>query len=328
MDIPKIKYETGEALERAEYPPRRLLTIHAGVAIGLSLLLSVISYFLSNHSGGTGGIGGLGAQAALSTAQTVLQLASTLVLPFWSAGLIFCGLSYARQRSVQPLSLAEGFRRWKPILSSMLMIGLRYLGLGFISGYLSSTLVMFTPASVPLLRASEQLLTDPSADPFTLLGDALPTVALWYMSIFLIVFAVFALPVFYRYRLVHYIIMDDTKVGGLQAMLISRLLMNRRRMELFKLDLRFWWFYALQVLAIGISYGDFVLPALGISLPVSGEAAFWVFGLLSMACQFGLCVWAKPRLTVTYALAYEAFRQPPEPKPQPDRPPKTHPWNY
>lgn len=327
MDIPKIQYEAGETLSRAQYPPRKLIAIHAGAAIGLSLVLMVASYLLSNHSGG-GGIAGLGAQTALSTIQTVLQLVGAVVTPFWSAGLVFCGLNYARQRSVQPLSLTEGFRRFKPILSSMLMLGLRYFGLGFISVYLSSSLLMFTPAAVPMLSASEQLLADPSADPFTLLGDALPQVALWYVGIFLVVFAVFALPVFYRYRLVNYIIMDDAKVGGLQAMLISRILMTRRRIELFKLDLRFWWFYVLEALYAVLSFGDVLLAACGITLPVSNKAAFWLFGLLSMACQFGLYVWAKPRLTVAYALAYEELRQPPAPKPQPAQPPKPHPWNY
>lgn len=328
MDIPKIKYEAGEALARAKYPPRKLIGIHAGAAIGLSLVLTAVSYFLSNHGAGAGGIGGLGAQAALSTVQAVLQLVSAAVMPFWSAGLLFCALNYARLQSVEPLSLTAGFRRWGPILSSMLMIGLRYFGLGFISVYISSSLLMFTPAALPVLRASEQLLADPSADPYALLGDSLPQVMGWYMVIFLVIFAIFALPVFYRYRLVNYIIMDDARVGGLQAMLMSRVMMARRRMELFKLDLSFWWFYVLEVLAAALAYGDMLLAAFGVTLPISDGASFWLFGLASMVCQFGLYVWAKPRLAVTYALAYEELRQPPEPKPQPTRPPKAHPWNY
>ena len=324
MDIPKIKLEAGEALARASYPPRRLMAIHAGAALGLSLILTAVSYFLSNHTGGSGGIGGLGAQAALSTVQTVLQLAGTVVMPFWSAGLVFCALSYARGHRAEPISLLEGFRRFRPILSSVLMMGLRYLGVGFLSVYLSSSLLMVTPAALPVMNASQQLLEDPSADPYALLGDALPIVMLWYLGIFLIVFAVLALPLFYRWRLVNYLIMDDPKTGGLQAMVMSRGMMTRRRMELFRLDLSFWWFYVLEFLAVGLAYGDVLLAAVGVTLPLPDGAAFWCFALLSLACQFGLYVWAKPKLAVTYAFAYEALRQPPEPKTQK---PVSHPWN-
>lgn len=327
MDIPKLKHDAAEALDRAQYPPRRLVMLYTGAAIGLSLLLSAISFSLNNYSG-AGGIGGLGTQATLSTIQMVLQLASAVVTPFWSAGLLFCALCYARQRSVAPASLAEGFRRFKPILSSALMIGLRYLGVGFISMYLSSMLLMVTPAALPMLNASQQLLEDPSADPYALLGDSLPQVMLWYMGIFLVVFAIFALPIFYRYRLVNYVIMDDDKAGGMQAMLASRLMTNRRRLELFKLDLHFWWFWLLELAAIALAYGDVLLSALGLALPVSDAAAYWGFGLLSMACQFGLYAWAKPRLSVTYAMAYETLRQMPPPKAQAPKAPQSHPWNY
>lgn len=292
MDIPMHKFEARQALDRAEYPPRRLEAIHTGAAAALSLVLTAVSWFFSAQSG-SGGIAGLGTQAALSTVQMVLQLVSTVVTPFWSAGLVFCALGIARNRSAEPSSLLEGFRRWKPVLSSMLMMGMRYLVMGFIAAYLSLALVMMSPA---------------------ILSDSTEVVTAWYMGIFLMVFAVLALPLFYRWRMVHYIIMDDPATGGLQAMMMSRVMMNGRKLELFRLDLSFWWFYALEVLVMVPSFAAVLAEG----------AAFWGLTLLSLGCQFVLYVWAKPKLEVTYALAYETLRRPMEEKSQP---PKPHPWN-
>ena len=290
MDIPMHKYEAENALSASIYPPRQLVTIHAGAAAVLSLILTAISWFLSSQTG-TGGIGGLGAQAALSTAQTAVQLVAALITPFWSAGLTYCALNLARKQTTEPASLLEGFRRWRPLLSSMLLMGFRYLTTGFIAAYLASALAM-------ILQAMSEAL---------------------FMAIFFGVFAVLATPLFFRWRLVHYIIMDEPEAGGLKAMFMSRAMMEGRKLELFRLDLSFWWFYALEFLTVAIgSAGAFMTDAM----------AFWGVTLLSLAGQFALYVWAKPKLAVTYALAYETLRQPPAPNAEPPHPEKPHPWSY
>lgn len=324
MNIQNLKSQAEDALNRAAYAPRKVVAIHTGATLALSLLLTLVSYLLNQRTG-TGGIGDLGAQAALSTAQVVLQLASTVVVPFWSAGLVFWSLRCLRGQDADLRTLPEGFRKWKSILSSSVMMALRYLIAGFASAYLSSMLVLLTPAATPLMNASQALTQSTTADVFSLLGDSLPMVMGWYGGIFLLIFGLLAVPLFYRWRMVSYIIMDSDKVGGMQAMLLSRVMTQRRKMELFKIDLRFWWFYLLEALAAVLSWGDILLSLAGVSLPLSGQAATWCLALLSMICQMALYVWAKPKLALTYAAAYETLRQLPPAQPKQTQP-KPHPW--
>ena len=96
-------------------------------------------------------------------------------------------------------------------------------------------------------------------------------------------------------------------------------------MKLFKLDLSFWWFYALELLLAAVSMGDMILMAAGVVLPVPAEAAYWGCQLLAAAGQLGLYYLARPKLEVAYALCYESFSVPEEPKP---RKPVAHPWQY
>lgn len=325
MDIPELKRSADRALGNADYSPRRLVLIHTGAALAVSLVLSLISYYVGSLST-AGGLSGMGTQSALTTAQVVLQAVWQVASPFWQAGLVFAALCYARNRQVAPGSLLQGFRRFKPMLSSYLLRGVQYLGIGFVSIYLSSMVYMLMPFASPVYEAAMQVTEDPSLDVYVLLGDSMMGVVLGYMAVFLVVFGVLALPVYYRYRMVNYIIMDQPGVGGMQAMFQSRA-MTRRRMELFKVDLSFWWFYVLEALLTVLCYGDMILEALGVALPVSDGVAYWGFQLLAMAGQLGLYCWAKPKLEVTYACCYEELSQSPEPAPQP-KAPKTNPWTY
>ena len=157
MDIRALKYEAGQSLRQAAYSPRRLVLIHTGVALGVSVLLALISYFLDSGVSSGGGLSGMDAQAALETAQVVLQLISLVVLPFWQAGMIFAALRMARRQPSAPRDLAEGLRRFMPLLSSGLMMGLQYVGRGFVAMYLSSMLVMMTPFSAPYYQFAAML---------------------------------------------------------------------------------------------------------------------------------------------------------------------------
>jgi uncharacterized membrane protein len=327
MDIRALKNEASDVLRDAAYLPRRLVLIHTGIALGLSFVLALISYLLDTGISANGGLSGLGTQAALDTAQVVLQLASIAVMPFWQAGLLFVMLGYVRNRPMEPRNLTEGFRRFTPILTSSLMMGLQYVTRGIVSMYLSSMLITMTPFAAPVYELSAMLAKDPSLDISTVTVDGIGGFYAALVVIFLLVFAALVLPVFYRYRMVSYIIMDDQKVGGMKAMFLSRAMMHHRRRKLFKLDLSFWWFYGLELLLSVISLGSVLLPLAGINLPFSEEAAYWIFQLLCMAGQLGLYYWARPKLEVTYALCYEEFRQNPEP-PTPPKRPQVHPWEY
>ena len=325
MDIRSLKNQADGVLRDAAYPPRQLVLIHTGIALGVSLLLALISYILDRSVSGDGGLSGLDTQVALATAQVVLQLASIVLMPFWQAGLLFTVLGYVRNRSVQPQDLTEGFRRFAPILTSSLMMGLQYTARGMISVYITAVLVRYTPFAAPLYELSAMLEEDPSLDITAVHVDGMEAFNVALAVIFVLVLAALVVPVFYRYRMVNYIIMDDQKTGGMRAMLLSRMMMHRRRMKLFKLDLSFWWFYGLEILLSVLSLGSLLLPLMGIDLPFSEDAAYWIFQLVCIAGQLGLYYAAKPKLELTYALCYEQFRQNAEP-PAPPKMPQSHPW--
>lgn len=326
MNIRDLKNEANDILRQAQQPPRKIFLIHTAIAVGASVLLALVSYILDQSISSGGGLSGMSTQAALSTAQVVLQLVSTVAMPFWSAGLIFAAMGYIRRDFVSAMDLPEGFRRFKPILTSGLMMGLQYLARGFISVYLSSMLVMATPFAAPAYRLATMLEQNPELDLTAVNVEGMLGFYAATVIIFALVFGVLALPVYYRYRMVNYIIMDEGKAGGLRAMLQSRMMMQRRRWKLFRLDLSFWWFYGLELLLSAISLGSLLTELMGVSLPISQDAAYWIFQLAAVAGHLVLYTLAGPKIEVTYALCYREFLQPPEP-PMP-QPPKEHPWTY
>lgn len=302
------KFNAGISLRNAAYSPRKLLLIHSGALIGLSLVLSVISYLLNFAIRPSGGLGSMNLQATLSTAQAGLQLLQALVTPFWAAGLCFAAIGIARGQAVSPRDLTSGFHKIGPIVSSTLMIGLQYTWRFFLSTMLSSQILMLTPVANTLYEAMAKV-EDGTAqvDMQALLGDDFIPVAVTYIGVTVLVALVIIVPVFYRYRMTTYLIMDGQDSGGLRAMFHSQIMMFRRRWELAKLDLGFWWYYLLLVLGMVLCYGDLILSLLNVSLPVSDTVAYWIFLALGLAVQLAVKVLAGPKVAVAYAHCYDRF---------------------
>ena len=99
-------------------------------------------------------------------------------------------------------------------------------------------------------------------------------------------------------------LLDDPAAGGLKAMLTSNRLMKGNCLALLRLDLHFWWYALAQVALSAISYGDVLLPALGIRLPMSATVAYFVFYALALGLQLWLYTRVNNRIFTTYAHAY------------------------
>ena len=63
----------------------------------------------------------------------------------------------------------------------------------------------------------------------------------------------------------------------------------------------------LQALSVTLCYGDSILPAMGVALPMSAEAAYIAFMALGSLCQGVLLWFYQAKVSVTYALAYETL---------------------
>ena len=328
-----LKQAAASRLSEAAYNPRLLILIHTGVSLGVTLLITLINYILQQQIGNTGGLGGLGLRTVLTTAQTVLQLAGMLLLPFWEIGIVYAAMGIARSRPARPADLTAGFRRFGPVLRLMLLRTAVFFAVAFLCLNLSSGIFLMTPLSDPLYDILLPLAETASAENAAGLTidnatmAALTDAMIPMIPIFLVLFLLLAAPLLYRLRLADYLIMEEKKTGALNAIVTSWRMMRGRAFPLFRLDLSFWWFYGLQALALMLSYGDSFLSVLGVSLPISADAAYFLFYLVYLGITLALYWRFGSYLQTTYAVAYDTLRyQAAMPIPKPD--PKNMPWDY
>ena len=300
QDRKGLKQAAAEHLSGASYDPKKLILIHNGVLVALSLLLALIHFLLEQRIGDTGGLGGLGTRAILETLQAILSIAQMTAVVFWQIGYVFVALRVHRGESIGPGSLLEGFRRFGPVLRLRLLTGALYFGLTMASAYVASIIFTLTPWSRPLMEAytigtQEALLA------------ALEECMLPMYVLVGVVALVLVIPLYYQLRLADYAVMDRGRVGALMAVQVSRVLMRGRRVALLKLDLSFWWFYVLEILTLVLSFGDQILPLMGVELPWSADAWYYIFLALCYVCQLALYWWRGNEVLVTYAGFYDAL---------------------
>ena len=302
-----LREKTARILERTPNE-KALVLVWAGGSALASLLVSLLIMLLDNKIAETGGISGIQLRGVLSTAQSVLNILVCVCLLFWSFGYIFAMLRVSRGQAVQPASLMEGFRRVGPCLRLSLLEALIYAALAFACMQASSILCSFTPLaqsmheqSQIMLEAMESGVVPDAATMETIYSAMLPA-----MIGGGVLFVGLLVPVSYRLRMARLLIMDESRCGAWRAVFSSIKLTKGHCMALVRLDLSYWWFYLGEVLVVLLCYGDLLLPALGVSLPISEVASTWLFYALGLAAQVVLYCLARNKVTVAYALFYDA----------------------
>lgn len=291
--------------------PRRLIAIYAGVSAGVSLAALVISFLLNRGIAETGGLSGLGTRSMLSTVAVVLQVAVGLLLPLWTMGYKSATLCFAR-RGTQP-SLLTGFQNFSPVFRLLVLKALLLGLVAFLCLYPATMLFFMTPLAEPMNEIlapyiaaqtdTSQILQD--AKTMAAIQEAGKPIMLVFGGLFLLV----AVPVFYRLRFAELSLMDEPQNGALAALKKSLLLTRRRCGQLLKLDISYWWYYLLTVAVAALAYGDRILPFLGVTLPISADAAYFLFSLLHLAMTFALAYAAQNQVETTYALCYDALME-------------------
>lgn len=295
-----MKAEAKRSIAAASYDPRKLIVIHTGASMALSLVLVLIDYLLGEQIGSTGGLSGVGMRSILETAQSVLYVAQVVALLFWQIGYVFVALQISRGRPVGPGSLLEGFRNIFPVLRLKLLLGIRYMGMMFLCVYLASFLFSMTPLAEPFTAAYE-------AGTEEALMLAMEECMVPMLGVTLITMLVIMVPYLYRLRLADMALMDEPKAGASMAIRRSRDRMRGNRMNLLKLDISFWWFWLIEALAGAVAYGDVVLPMLGVELPWGSLGSYYVFAVLACLLQLALYWWRGNEVQVTYAKFYETL---------------------
>lgn len=299
-----------DSLSVARHSPKKLVLLHTAVGMSLGLVLSIITYVLDLGIAQTGGLSGIGNRTILETIQSILSIASMVLLPFWEIGYISAALQFARRQNADVTSLYHGLRHWGVVLRSMLLKG-AILGLFmFVGSQIVSTIYTLTPAGMSLLNLSIEL--QQSGDPYAFLeNEEYMAMAMQSMPFFLLGMMLLLIPALYLLRFTDYAVMDHPELGALYAILSSFHMTRRHLKALLKLDLRFWWYYVLELLVVVISYGHMILDLMGIDIGIGGDTAMFVFYIVSLAGQLGLYMWRKNTVFTTYALAYDIIHQPP-----------------
>ena len=302
---------------------KQLITVHIGLTLALSFLVAVVTYLLEQQIGSTGGLGGVGPRAILETVQSVLQLGQFIVLSFWQFGWLCTAMTLSRQQKPTTDALLSGFRQFAPYLRLTLLQLVIYFVIGMAGSYAATILFMLTPFAQPLLGVFSQAITEnwESQAIYAAMDDAMTDVLLPLVLTYLVVFLLLAAPVFYRIRFAPYCLADDAEGKALRALKRSFSMTRGNALALLRLDLSFWWFYALDLLVSVIAYLDLLLGAAGVTLP--GPAWVSYFGTLAVYGVFQLLLyrWRKPQVDVTYVKAYESLQGP-----QPVKKPQNFPW--
>ncbi len=300
MDSRNLKTQAAAAVADSPYNMRTLALLHTGVTVLFSLLFSILTWLLDRGMTDAVGIGGLALRSALESAQLILSLGGNLALPFWQIGFLYAALQCCRREVPGPGSLLHGFRRFGPVLRLNLLAVAIVMAVIFASSYVSSAIFMFTPLAEGMLESMEVLLVNnPQAD----ILDLLPN-AQWLLLLNLVVMLAVGLPLYYRFRLCEYALMNGA-VGAVPALRLSAALTRRRKMALFRLDLSFWWYYLLQFLVSALAYSDLLLGA----LELSGPWLFWVSLLLSSAGTLLVAWLFSAHYHTTWACCYRELTE-------------------
>ena len=302
-----------DALAAARYSPRRLVLLHTAVTLAVGLVISILSYVLDLGVAQTGGLSGIGNRAMLQTLQSMLTIVSTILLPFWEIGYIFTTLQLARRKHPDTDSLFAGLRNWGVVLRAMLLKCAVLLAVMFIGTQIITTIYFMTPFAEPMQALYMEMMEGGSDAVALMENEEYMALMMQLMPFVLIGVGILLIPVLYLLRFTDYIIMDQPEIGALYALTTSVRMTRSHLKELLMLDLRFWWYYLLELLVAVVSYGHLLLELVGVDIGIGGDTAMFVFYLLSLAAQLGLYVWMKNSVYTTYALAYDSIYLPVEP---------------
>ena len=308
----KIIARARERLQGVNTQP--LVLLHTGVTVGAAFVIMLLQYLLAEGIGNTGGLSGMGMRSVLETAQLVLQWANTLLLPFWSLGFLYVALLWAREAQADKRDLLAGFHRVGPYLGLMLNRAILTILVLVVSINISSVIYMMTPAADRILELAESFgNTDQMYDYLYSLDMEQIMVLLRSMIPMMVIGCVLAsvllIPLLYRFRMGEYVILDQKGIRGIGAMILSAALLRRRRWQLFKLDLRFWWYYGLKLLCTVLLYGDMILETVGVVLPVGSGMAYVLTYVLYLGGLFAVEISFRPRVETAYACAYEQLKE-------------------
>ena len=303
------------AAQRLQDSPsqQKIVVIYAALALGLTALVTVLSHVLGLQIDNFGGLSNMGKRTMLSSMQTMLPIAQSLLHMCLDLGYVAAMLRISRGMYTSPQTLRLGFDRFWLLLRCGICKALRYLLILFVSIYAGVMIFMLLPISQPAMEVLNPYLAQMSALSGELVLDEAAYVqfaqAVWPAYLICgVLFGLIAIPLWYSYRLTTYLVIDKPGLPALLVLRESKQMMRNNRLSLLKLDLGFWWFYLVQLLASAVCYGDVILPLLGMELPGSGDLWYLAFMVFYYVIEFSVIYFLRSRVEVSYALAYDSLK--------------------
>lgn len=310
-NISGLKQDARQALQSCP-AQKHIAVVYTAVLVGISVILNVLDFVLSEMIAGTGGLGNLGTQTILSTLQSMLPILQILVLLGWNAGYSMAVLKIVRRQHADANTLKEGYSLFWPLLRASLIEIMLYFSLTMLSFYLSMQIYLFTPWSNDLIAVLEPVMPSILSTGTIALEESMvrpmAEAMLPMMLIFAALYLLLAIPVSYRLRMYLYCLIDAPRAGAMHAIAASRRIMRRNCFRLFKLDLSFWWYHGLLAVASIVQ----MLPILGLPLPLSFDAQYYLFYGIYIVLISVIYVLLRNRVETTYAAAYETLREKPQ----------------
>lgn len=290
-DIRALKQSATEALQQADFSPRRLVLLHSAIAIAAALLVNFLNLLVTHQVNGMTTLSSLSSRSTLTALQYSLSLVFTLLIPLWDAGYTAGAMQLSRRKPARYQILLDGFRNWKKFLTCGLLLLLQALALSYLSLLLASLLVSLLGSGLALTG------TNPTAQQLSMViaGFICAGAAMVYL--------------FYRYRLLYYVILDYPHTPASRILWGASQMMRGRKLQFLRLDASFLWYFIPLFLINSIPYGDILLEKAGYRLPISSSLLSILLYLLYAGCILGLYLWKKNNVSVTYAAAYNAVLQ-------------------
>lgn len=310
MDFPNIravKQKADASLAKGRNP-RQVLLYYLGISALISLLVALADYYLTSQLAKSGGLEMVANRSLLQTVLSILPIVQLIVTLGLDYGYLHAMMRISRGEYADQNDLKTGFRFLGPVLRCSLLQAFIYLGIALISYFVVLFAVALSPWSSNLLESLTRMM-DASVAGTVYRFD---TIVLVMIILYAVLTFGICVPIMYRFRMVNYVLLDNPRSGARYALRASTEIMQGNCLKLFMLDLSFWWYDVLLILAAVIGSGDQILSVLGIDLPFGSDTAYYVFFGVYLALEFVIFYFLRNKVELTYIHTYDALVEKPK----------------
>lgn len=204
----------------------------------------------------------------------LFSLASSLFLYLWNAGYVYISVALLRNQTVSIRDLHVGFRLFWPVFRVTLLVDLIIFGISLAVSFVAMLFTLSTILSLGVFLAG--------------LGYIL------YMS--------------YRLGFALYVALEAPQLGTKAAISYSRRFTEENCRNLFRLDLSFWWYFALLILVALVGSLPLLLELWEVNIGLSPLVSFFLSSTLCALGSFLLNVKCFPYLALSRAGAFLFLR--------------------